>query len=166
MKVTPKSPPLLRAEPAKAATPKKTFKEIYKAKKETDIPSFNLYLPPSQLEVSAEEYLIELTHVIREAIENNEISTEFSVRGTTIMIEQFGTTPGHLHIHITTQGDQFDLLQSHLGRLDLALKTALPHISCHLAPLQVHATKNRCKNSASSDMVKTRWMNGQKKFTP
>ena len=170
MKVIP--PPKTPLVDSRKETPvKKGFKEIYKQKmeqkkEEPQIPPFNLYLPEPKFEISGESYVLELTHVITQAIEHQEISTEFTVRGTTIMIEQLGQEPGHLHIQITTQGDKFQLLQSHLGQLDLALKAALPHISCHLAPLQTHQVKNRFKNSTSSDMVKTRWMNGQKKFTP
>ncbi|MBP9842108.1 MAG: hypothetical protein KBC64_06770 [Simkaniaceae bacterium] len=167
MKVGPPSlpPPI---ESRKGTSPKKGFKEIYKqkVKEEPKEPPFNLFLPPPKLEIPPEEYLIELITTITTAIENDLISTELKVHGTLIRIEQFNTQPGHLHIQIMTEGSQFDLLRSHLGQLDLALKTALPHVSCHLAPIQVHQTKNRFKNSPSSDMVRTKWTNGQKKFTP
>ena len=138
----PRLPPL---HSAKEGPAKKSFKEICKEKtiKKEDVPSFNIYLPQAKLEVPPEDLLIELTRVITHAIENDTLATELHVKGTTIVIEQLSHQPGHLHIQITTQGDQFDLLQSHLGQLDLALKTALPHISCHLAPLQVHQSKNR-----------------------
>lgn len=124
-------------------TPKKQFKEVYKAKeKPKEVPPAAVFQPsPFEIrpELNIEKELLEMVDLIQTHIKQEGTSTSLTVNsaglfgGTQIVIETSRFGSGEFYIELLTNPEALDLLTPNMGKLAEALKSALPHITCHLA---------------------------------